>query len=143
MPKGGNGKGKGKGNDPVPTQPTTTVLDPIIDVEINLVSEEAGGCTKMTWDEQPNMSGYSVRFVDYCGCSTTQVDTHSIEGETHYIKHWNAETAEAWIGCLWEIGKGQTYDIRICWWTRDGDEVQPWYSKIYQVSVPPGEYGVV
>ena len=136
MPKGGNGKGKGKGNQPAPPQPTITVLDPIIDVEINLQSVETGGCTKMTWDEQPKYQGYSIRFVDDCGCSTTQVDPDSIEGETHYIKHYNAETAEAWIGCLWEIGRGRTYKIRILWWTREGDEIQPIYSKIYQVYVP-------
>lgn len=134
MAKGGNGKGKK--NQPAPTQPTVTILDPIIDVEINLQSVETGGCTKMTWDEQPNSQGYSIRFVDDCSCSTTQVDSESIPGETHYIKHYNAEIAEAWIGCLWEIGRDKTYKIRILWWTRDGEEVQPIYSKIYNVYVP-------
>ena len=135
MPKGGNGKGKGKPNEPVPPQPTITVLDPIIDVEINLTSEVVGGCTRMRWDEQDYYQGYSIRFVDDCGCSTTQIDDESIPGETHYIKHLNATSAEAWIGCLYEVGRNRMYKIRILWWTRDGDNIQPIYSKIYDVYV--------
>lgn len=136
-PNAKRGKGKGKGQLPPPTI-TWDVLTPIIDEEINLSSTPTGGCTYLQWDFQPLAdTGYSIRILDDCYCSTTQVDSLTIPGETHYIKYWNAFTPEAYMGCLYEIGKDKTYEIRLAWWHYNYNDttLQPYYSKIYSVYV--------